>query len=241
METYDLQLPDQKRSIPVLIDRKNIKTTRLRVYPDMTVKVSVSRSTPIKWVEDYLNSKNHWVSKKLYAFKQTTGYAATTEIRNGISIRFLGEDLVFAISEDRKPSVFIKGKVLHICTPDINNQEKLIKQFDRWWRIESYKHLDLQVDKLYPIVEKYGVTRPKIWLRRMRTLWGSCSQTREVITFNLYLTKAKPAYIEYVVLHELVHFLYPNHSKQFHNFLSSYMPDWKERKKVLDQDVVHGL
>jgi hypothetical protein len=241
METYDLQLPDLKRSISVLIDRKNIKTTRLRVYPDMTVKVSVSKSTPLEWVEEYLNSKNKWISKKLCNFKQTAGYAATTEIRNGYSIRFLGEDLIFALSEDSNPSVYIKGKALHISSPDICNQEKLANQFDRWWRKESYKHLSKQVDNLYPIVEKYGVPRPKIWLRRMRTLWGSCSQTREAITFNLYLTKAKPAYIEYVVLHELVHFLYPNHSKQFYNFLSSYMPDWKDRKNVLDQDVVHGL
>ncbi|MDR1700473.1 MAG: DUF45 domain-containing protein [Lachnoclostridium sp.] len=38
-----------------------------------------------------------------------------------------------------------------------------------------------------------------------------------------------------------MHFLYPNHSKQFYYFLSSYMPDWKDRKKMLDLDVVHGL
>ena len=68
----------------------------------------------------------------------------------------------------------------------------------------------------------------------MKTLWGSCSVNRNKVTFNQYLTKAKPACIEYVVLHELVHFLYPNHSKKFYDFLSSYMPDWKERKKVLD-------
>ena len=43
------------------------------------------------------------------------------------------------------------------------------------------------------------------------------------------------------VAEELVHFLYPNHSKHFYAFLSNYMPDWKERKLVLDQDVVHGL
>ena len=75
----------------------------------------------------------------------------------------------------------------------------------------------------------------------MKTLWGSCSVNRNKVTFNQYLTKAKPACIEYVVLHELVHFLYPNHSKKFYDFLSIYMPDWKERKKVLDTEVVHGL
>ena len=55
------------------------------------------------------------------------------------------------------------------------------------------------------------------------------------------MIKARMPYIDYVVLHELVHFLYPNHSKHFYAFLSNHMPDWKERKFVLDQDVVHGL
>lgn len=75
----------------------------------------------------------------------------------------------------------------------------------------------------------------------MKTLWGSCSVARQAVTFNFYLIKARMPYIDYVVLHELVHFLYPNHSKHFYAFLSNHMPDWKERKLVLDQDVVHGL
>ena len=75
----------------------------------------------------------------------------------------------------------------------------------------------------------------------MKTLWGSCSVNRGIITLNFYLIKAGIPYIDYVVLHELTHFLYPNHSKQFYMFLSNYMPDWKERKQVLDQDIVHEL
>lgn len=71
--------------------------------------------------------------------------------------------------------------------------------------------------------------------------WGSCSVSRNVVTFNQYLMKAKPACIDYVVLHELVHLIYPNHSKRFYDFLSIHMPDWEERKRMLDMDVVHGL
>ena len=53
---------------------------------------------------------------------------------------------------------------------------------------------------------------------------GSCSIARHVITFNFYLIKARTPYIDYVVLHELVHFLYPNHSKQVLMPFSNYMP-----------------
>jgi predicted metal-dependent hydrolase len=75
----------------------------------------------------------------------------------------------------------------------------------------------------------------------MQTLWGSSNPRRNTISLNFYLLKARKPCIEYVVLHELVHFLYPNHSKAFYNFLTLYMPDWKNRKQILDNDVVRGL
>ncbi len=101
--------------------------------------------------------------------------------------------------------------------------------------------LQEKVDALYPIIGKYGIEKPQIALRKMKTLWGSCSVDRSTVTFNQYLIKAKPACVEYVALHELVHFLYPNHSKKFYDFMSIQMPDWRERKRVLDLEVVHGL
>ena len=41
--------------------------------------------------------------------------------------------------------------------------------------------------------------------------------------------------IEYVVTHEFVHFLQPNHSRKFYQYLSMFMPDWKERKSSLEK------
>lgn len=241
MEVHTLLLPGSKTSIAVIIERKNMKTCRLKVFPDKIVKFSVPKATPIEWIANYLDSKSQWISERLQRFEQTKGYAATNEIRDGVSIRYLGEDLIFSVSASKKPFVYKEGKTLHVCALDINNQDKLLEQFDKWWRKEAMLYLSTQLDNLYPIIEKYKKPKPKIALRKMKTLWGSCSPGRGIITFNQYLTKAKPACIEYVVLHELVHFLYPNHSKQFYNFLSSHMPDWKDRKRILDQDVVHGL
>lgn len=241
MDTLLLMKEKSLNTIWVVVEQKNIKTCRLKVFPDKTVKFSVPVGTPEEWTMQYLESKKKWISEKLQIFDQTKGYDATTEIRSGISIRFLGEDLIFSVSESKKNVVYKDGKVLYVCAPDVNNQAALFEVFNKWWRIESLQHLHTQLDRLYPIIEKYKVDKPRITLRKMKTLWGSCSPQRNIIVFNQYLSKAKPACIEYVVLHELVHFLYPNHSKQFYSFLSSHMPDWKERKQKLDQDVVHGL
>ena len=47
--------------------------------------------------------------------------------------------------------------------------------------------------------------------------------------------------IDYVVLHELVHFKYRNHDPEFYTFMTILMPDWKQRKEILDEEVVRVL
>ena len=75
----------------------------------------------------------------------------------------------------------------------------------------------------------------------MKTQWGSCIQSKNRITLNEYLLKANKRCIQYVILHELTHLIYPYHNKDFYNFLTIQMPDWKQRKHELDNDVVQWL
>ena len=75
----------------------------------------------------------------------------------------------------------------------------------------------------------------------MKTMWGNCNTAKSLITLNEYLYKANMLCIQYVILHEMTHLLYPKHNDGFYNFLTIHMPDWKERKKMLDFEVVQGL
>lgn len=240
MESIKLLLPSGKE-ISIILERKAMKTCRLKVYPDQTVTLSLPNNMPESWAISFITDKQTWIEKKLEMFRQTVGYAATTEIRNGYSIRMLGEDLIFSVAYSKRLYIFQEGKLIHVCSPNIDDQGKLLAQFEKWWRRESLFIIKQRLEQWYPIFEKYGVRKPHICIRKMKTLWGSCSINRNVVTFNLYLIKAKIPCVDYVVLHELTHFLYPNHSKQFYSFISINMPDWKERKDILDQDVVHGL
>ena len=237
METYDLVLDDLETTVQVVIERKKMKTCRLKVYPDGAVKISIPKKTSFKWVCGYVESKKLWILEKLQEFEKRKNDAVVREVRNGASIRFLGEYLIVLISECTKQSVQRDGYVLYINTPCAEDDEKIRRQFDKWWKSESLKYLNTLVDKFYPVIELFGIPRPEISVRKMKTLWGSCSISKRKVTFNIELTQAKPEVIEYIVLHELVHFIQPDHSKLFYDFLSTYMPDWKERKKTLNKDV----
>lgn len=241
METISITLPTSKNTVTVFLDRKRMKTCRLKVYPDQRIVLSLPHSVPVEWAKSFLAEKSPWIELKLQSFIRTVGYAATTDIKTGYSIKMLGEDMLFVLTQCEKEQVYSEGRTIHICCRTPDNQDHVRALFENWWRKQAKQILEERIRCWYPIVEKYGIEMPQLSIRKMKTLWGSCSVTRHVVTFNFYLIKARMPYIDYVVLHELVHFLYPNHSKHFYAFLSNHMPDWKERKNILDQDVVHGL
>ena len=65
-----------------------------------------------------------------------------------------------------------------------------------------------------------------------RKRFGSCSG-KNSICFSLYLMTYPKEAVDYVVVHELAHIKYHNHSKEFYNFIERFMPDYKEREKFL--------
>ena len=90
------------------------------------------------------------------------------------------------------------------------------------------------LDEVYPAFIPYGIARPKLRVRTMKSCWGSCLVNKGIITLNRKLLMKPRECIEYVVVHELCHFVHPNHSKEFYKFMEQFMPDWKERKGQLN-------
>ena len=56
---------------------------------------------------------------------------------------------------------------------------------------------------------------------------------KKIITLNKELIKVDEFLIEFVLTHEMIHFLYKKHDKNFWNFITMLMPDWKEREDIL--------
>lgn len=97
------------------------------------------------------------------------------------------------------------------------------------------------ISETYPVFQKYGVSMPVLRIRNMETRWGSCLTKKGIITLNRRLLEVPRNCIEYVVMHEFCHFVQPNHSTRFYDFLTILMPDWRERKKTLDKSAVYWI
>jgi len=84
---------------------------------------------------------------------------------------------------------------------------------------------------------KIGVKTPTIHFRPMTTKWASMS-TRGRMTVDTSLVSLPRDVGEFVVVHELVHLLAPNHGKLFKSFMHAYLPDWEERRDRLAKQLV---
>ena len=80
------------------------------------------------------------------------------------------------------------------------------------------------------LIQETGLKPNKITIKQIKYAWGSCSNKKN-ITLNLELIKYSHLAIRYVILHELCHLKYMNHSKNFWDLVEKYMPNYKQIKK----------
>lgn len=242
METKILDLGAINGQVSVQIIRKNIKNIHLKVFRSLEVVLSVPMTVPSDWIDSFLKNHVEWIDDQITKYKKASGYNNLSSIRSGSSTQLLGKDVRIYKEASLENRIELDEKKVCMFLKDISDEDLAQRLFDEWWRNKAIEIFQFEMEKLYQkIFKKYGLDQPHIWVRKMKTLWGSCTPNKNKITLNEYLLKADIRCIQYVILHELAHLLYPNHSKEFYDFLTIHMPDWKERKKQLDNEVVQGI
>ena len=237
----DYSLQTCRGVLPVEITFKDVKSLRLKVFPNTEIRLSVPLNTPEDFIINFLNQKLPWINKQLDIFAQTTAVEKEQNIKAGTSTRILGRQLSIKIIPAARKRIIRDDRWLLIYTTESGNQENIDKQFFNWWQKNSKQYFLSQLEKMFPIVQKYGVEMPDLRVMQMQTLWGSCSRKNNAVNLNYYLYKAPVACVEYVILHELLHFIYPRHDREFYETLTVLMPDWQERKRLLDYEIVLGI
>lgn len=242
IKNFEIYLSPQNGKINVNIIQKNIKNIHLKVYNNFKVNLSVPKNTKIEWIQSFLNEKSSWIDKQITKYRLSEGSNNLVDIKTGSSTQFLGKDMRIYKKVSLKNEIILEEKNINVYLRDINNQEHANKFFDKWWREQANLIFNEETNKLYEkIYKKYSIDKPDVSIRKMKTQWGSCIQSKNKITLNEYLLKANKRCIQYVILHELTHLIYPYHNKDFYNFLTIQMPNWKQRKHELDNDVVQWL
>lgn len=107
------------------------------------------------------------------------------------------------------------------------------KMVNRWLKQESFKLFKEHYDSWYQVLSKEGIPYYRLRLRAMKTRWGVCNKASQTITLNSNLVKYDITCLDYVIVHELAHLIYFNHSQAFWQLVAKYYPNYKECRKRL--------
>ena len=160
---------------------------------------------------------------------------------SGETFYVLGRGVRLKVEKSMQETIFSDGIYLSLCVKDPSDFAKKQRMVTRYLDEQCRSVFGEIISEIHPIFQKYGVPMPTLRIRDMETRWGSCLAKKGVITLNKRLLEVPRNCIEYVVMHEFCHFIHPNHSKHFYSFLAMLMPDWKERKTVLDRSAIFWL
>jgi predicted metal-dependent hydrolase len=222
------------RKVVYELERKKVKNINLRIRHDSSVYVSANRKVPGNVIEEYLQKKSVYILSALDKYAEIVKYADNKySYVTGESFRYLGKDLRLIVIQG-KNGVSHDGVYLTLSVKDINDTVLKEKLIDKWYNTQCKEVSTEIINMVFKIFKKYNVTMPKLSLRNMISRWGSCQPKRGIITLNKRLIETPCNAFEYVVMHEFIHFLYPNHSNNFYELLFTLMPDWKARKNLLE-------
>lgn len=221
--------------ITYLLERKPVKNINLRIRADQSVYVSAPKVVTAKAIDAFVIQKSSYILRTIKKFKEKEFQEGLNNcFIDGETIKLLGRNLRLKVKNASRNKVESDESYVTLCVKDWRDTELKKRVLETWLRKKCKEEITAICKKLYPLVKKYGVEFPKIQLREMVSRWGSCSPKKGFVTFNTALVAMPVLCIEYVVMHEFTHFLFPNHSKNFYQQLRIFMPDWEDRKKRLE-------
>ena len=215
----------------IKIHKKKVKNVTLKVKRDGSIHLTVPEAATDDYIERVISNKQEWIESQLKHFNENYEKPKEKEMVSGESFKYLGKNYRLKVIEAKEESVRLYRGYIEIYVKDKNNTAKKQELLKKWYQEKAKKKFAELVHEYEQIV-KEDVNNIRVIT--MQTRWGSCNVESGNINLNLELIK-KPRYcIEYVILHELAHLKYPNHNKQFWDYMSVHMPNWEWRKNKLE-------
>ena len=222
--------------IEYTLSRNAKKNVNFRIKSTGEVCISAPRRVTKSELEKMIYEKADWIlsnKEKMSTKKQNT---IDKDIKNGSQIFINGKNYIIKIIIGNFNHVYMHDTILTIQIKEnyITSQEYINNYFENWQKEKMYITSDKLIDIYLAKLNKYNLTKPELSIRTMTSRWGSCIPSKNKITINKNLIYPPEECLEYVILHELSHLIEANHSKSFYNIISNIMPNWKERKKILN-------
>lgn len=203
---------DQEK-LEVVILKKNNKNTYIRIKEDMKIYVTT----------------NYFVTKKQVKKLLDENYTSLQKMLNRVKSQKEKEDTFYYLGE-KYDIILMKVEKVEMIHHKIYTTD--MKMFNKWYQVNMKDIFMNHLTNWYQQFEE-NIPFPKLKIRKMKTRWGVCNIRDNSVTLNSELMKYDLEKLDYVIVHELSHFIHFNHSKDFWNLVSKYYPEYKRVRKEL--------
>lgn len=220
METRIIQCKKYPLSYTLLI--KKVKNINMHINENGEIIVSANAFVPLERIDDFVSAKIDWIKKhQKNRLQQRQRVLISSD-----QLMLFGKQYKIKYVQGTYEHVTYEEGIVHVILKKNSDKERVIRRFlDRLCKDIFHDIAEITRNTLID----YQLKAPEIKQRMMKSRWGSCMPAKHQITLNKRLIHYPIEFIEYVILHEFVHFIQPNHSKAFYAIIEKYMPDYKKR------------
>lgn len=226
------------------LTRSKRKSLSIMIGKDGTIQVKAPNWLPKYRIDQFIQQKADWIEEKRSEIHILEQKKAAHTFQEGDSFFFLGETYRLTVRHMQhvrvRETVMLRQRerLLVVMTEDIT-PAGVKKQLEQWYIRQAKELFSDRSSYFYQLVvqeaEKSGKqVNPvnRITIRNQKTRWGSCS-SKGNLNYNWRLLMAPAWVLDYVVVHELCHLVYLNHSRQFWQLVEQILPDYRNRREWL--------
>ena len=211
--------------------RSRRRTADIVIEPDGRVLVRAPEKLTSEKIEDLVESKRYWIYKNLAEWRDLNATRVLREYRNGEGFLYLGRSYRLLLVANQDEPLLLKGGRFSLRRDIVDRGEvpAAKEAFRGYYTANGLKRITARVNYFAP---KVGVMPGKVDVRELNCRWASCSPGGNV-SFHWKCMMAPATIIDYIVVHELCHFHFLDHTDAFWNELDKILPDYRERKDWL--------
>lgn len=222
------------KDISYEIIRSQRATADIVIERDGRVLVRAPESISDERIEHIVEAKRYWIYKNLAEWRDLNATRVLREYRNGEGFLYLGQSYRLSLVANQTEPLLLKNGRFNLRRDLVDKGEIAAARtaFRDYYIARGQERISQRVAYYAP---KVGVTPQVIDVRELGFRWASCSPNGN-LAFHWKCMMAPQTIIDYIVVHELCHIHYLDHSDKFWNEVDKVLPSYRERREWLSRN-----
>jgi len=209
--------------IDYALKKSDRKTTSIYIERDGSVSVLAPKPFDMSRIESVLEKKRRWIYRSLAEWEDLNRTRVTREYVNGESFLYLGRSYQLQLVDDQDVALMLKNGRFSLKKSKVAEASK---HFQEFYKSKLYSRINGRIQQYSA---KMAVEPAGFKVQELKNRWGSCS-AKGTVNIHWKCAMLSLSVLDYVLVHELAHLKYPNHTPPFWRMIEKVMPGYEEQK-----------